>query len=214
MIVQFQSLTLFLSLVLEPVIPVKDPTSDMALVARKGSALVRVFREQKERRKAQKKHWDLGGTKLGNIMGIEKKKDDEDGNFDGDTDTADYKKDQKFAEHMKTEEASSDFARRKTMGQQRRYLPVFAVRQDLLNVIRENSVVIIVGVSILDSGLNYAKLDTSAWNPLVFFLEFDSDSESQKRQMIPIPSTFYFNSSKIEPVESKYIKLILIFLFF
>lgn len=132
----------------EPVIPVKDPTSDMALVARKGSALVRVFREQKERRKAQKKHWDLGGTKLGNIIGIEKKKDDEDGKFDADTDTADYKKDQKFAEHMqKQEQGSSDFARRKTMIQQRQYLPVFAVRQDLLNVIRENSVVIIVGVS-------------------------------------------------------------------
>lgn len=43
------------------------------------------------------------------------------------------------------EQGSSDFARRKTMSQQRQFLPVFAVRQDLLNVIRENSVVIIVG---------------------------------------------------------------------
>lgn len=127
----------------------KDPTSDMALVARKGSALVRVFREQKERRKAQKKHWELGGTKLGNIMGIEKKKDEEDGKYDADTDTADYRKDQKFAEHMTNQDqGASDFARRKTMIQQRQYLPVFAVRQDLLNVIRENSVVIIVGVSL------------------------------------------------------------------
>lgn len=132
----------------EPVIPVKDPTSDMALTARKGSALVRVFREQKERRKAQKKHWDLGGTKLGNIMGIEKKKDEEDAKYDAENDTTDYKKDQKFAQHMmKNEEASSDFAKRKTMSQQRQFLPVYAVRQDLLNVIRENSVVIIVGVS-------------------------------------------------------------------
>jgi pre-mRNA-splicing factor ATP-dependent RNA helicase DHX38/PRP16 len=130
----------------EPVIPVKDPTSDMAMVARKGSALVRVFREQKERRKAQKKHWELGGTKLGNIMGVEKKKDDEDSKYDADTDTADYRKDQKFADHMMDQdESKSDFSREKTILQQRRYLPVFAVRQDLLNVIRENSVVIIVG---------------------------------------------------------------------
>ena len=137
--------------VMEPVIPVKDPTSDMALTARKGSALVRVFREQKERKKAQKKHWDLGGTKLGNIMGIEKKKDEEDEKFDAENDTADYKKDQKFAEHMMSIEqtGSSDFAKKKTIHQQRRFLPVFAVRQDLLNVIRENSVVIIVGVSCL-----------------------------------------------------------------
>ncbi|CAG9835051.1 unnamed protein product, partial [Diabrotica balteata] len=91
----------------EPVIPVRDPTSDMALVARKGSHLVRVYREQKERRKAQKKHWELGGTKIG--------------------------------------AASSDFARKKTILEQRRYLPAFAVRQELLNIIRENSVVIIVG---------------------------------------------------------------------
>lgn len=43
----------------------RDPTSDMAIVARKGSHLVRVYREQKERKKAQKKHWELGGTKIG-----------------------------------------------------------------------------------------------------------------------------------------------------
>ena len=130
----------------EPVIPVKDPTSDMALTARKGSALVRVFREQKERKKAQKKHWELGGTKIGNIMGVEKKHDEEDDKFDADKDETDYRKGQKFAEHMTGDSGKhSDFSRKKTILEQRRYLPVFAVRQELLNVIRENSVVIIVG---------------------------------------------------------------------
>lgn len=130
----------------EPVIPVKDPTSDMALIARKGSALVRVFREQKERKKAQKKHWELGGTKLGNIMGVEKTRDEEDEKFDAERDEADYKKGQKFAQHMTGDsEKGSDFSRKKTILEQRRFLPVFAVRQELLNVIRENSVVIIVG---------------------------------------------------------------------
>ncbi|XP_072388700.1 pre-mRNA-splicing factor ATP-dependent RNA helicase PRP16 [Diabrotica undecimpunctata] len=130
----------------EPVIPVRDPTSDMALVARKGSHLVRVYREQKERRKAQKKHWELGGTKIGNIMGIKKTEDEEDKKYNKDDDSTDYKADHKFAEHMKdTGAASSDFARKKTILEQRRYLPAFAVRQELLNIIRENSVVIIVG---------------------------------------------------------------------
>lgn len=131
----------------EPVIPVKDPTSDMALISRKGSALVRTYREQKERRKAQKKHWELAGSKMGNIMGVEKKADEEDSKFDEETDTTDYRKDQKFAEHMKDNDTTgkSNFSRNKTITQQRRYLPVFAVRQELLNVIRENSVVIIVG---------------------------------------------------------------------
>lgn len=130
----------------EPVVPVRDPTSDMAMVARKGSHLVKVFREQKERRKAQKKHWELGGTKLGNIMGIKKKEDEEDKKYNKDDDSTDYKTDHKFAEHMKgSNEASSEFAKRKSISEQRRYLPAFAVRQELLNVIRENNVVIIVG---------------------------------------------------------------------
>ncbi|KAH8411579.1 hypothetical protein KR215_006916, partial [Drosophila sulfurigaster] len=135
----------------EPVVPVKDPTSDMALLARKGSALVRNYREQKERRKAQKKHWELGGTKLGNIMGVQQPQDEDDAKYDKDNDTADYRKDQKFADHMrdmqdhKSGGGKSEFSRKKTIGEQRRFLPVFASRQELLNVIRENSVVIIVG---------------------------------------------------------------------
>lgn len=78
-------------------------------------------------------------------MGIKKKEDEEDKKYNREDDSADYKTDQKFAEHMKKTEVSSDFARKKTILQQRRYLPAFAVRQELLNVIRENSVVIIVG---------------------------------------------------------------------
>ena len=78
-------------------------------------------------------------------MGIKKKEDEEDKRFNKDEDTTDYRTDQKFADHMTKSEAASDFARKKSISEQRRYLPVFAVRQELLNVIRENSVVIIVG---------------------------------------------------------------------
>lgn len=127
----------------EPVIPVKDPTSDMALLARKGSPLVRVYREQKERRKAQKKHWELGGTKLGNIMGVEKQRDEDDDKFDKENDQADYKQSQTFAQHLG--ETDRSYSKRKKILDQRRSLPVFAVRQELLNVIRENSVIIIIG---------------------------------------------------------------------
>ena len=47
----------------------------MAMVARKGSAAVRMHREQAERKKAQAKHWELAGTKLGNLLGVEKKEE-------------------------------------------------------------------------------------------------------------------------------------------
>ena len=55
---------------LEPINPVRDPTSDMAVFARKGSPLVKEKREQAERAKAAAKLAALGGTQLGNIMGV------------------------------------------------------------------------------------------------------------------------------------------------
>lgn len=117
---------------LEAVQHVRDPTSDMAIISRKGSRLVREKREQAERQKATK--FDLAGTTLGNVMGVkEEKKKEEDHDED-----EDVRGDSKFASHLKSSEAVSEFARTRTMREQREYLPVFAVRQDLLNVVRDN----------------------------------------------------------------------------
>ena len=41
---------------------------------------VRRYREEKERKKAQHKDWELAGTKLGNLLGVEKKKNEVDKN--------------------------------------------------------------------------------------------------------------------------------------
>lgn len=44
---------------------------------------------------------------------------------------------QKFADHMKKKsEASSEFAKKKSILEQRQYLPIFAVQQELLTIIR------------------------------------------------------------------------------
>ena len=42
-------------------------------------------------------------------------------------------------------QAQSEFAKSKTMAEQRRFLPVYGVREELLQVIRENQVVVVVG---------------------------------------------------------------------
>lgn len=91
--------------------------------------------------------------------------------MDQQTGEVNYKDDHKFAEVMsKKNEAVSDFAKKKTIREQREYLPIFAVRQEasaifisyripvifeleantrswfqLLKIVRENSIVIIVG---------------------------------------------------------------------
>jgi len=54
---------------------VKDPTSDLAILSKKGSLLVRRHRDEKERKKAQQKSMDLAGTKMGNILGIKAKEE-------------------------------------------------------------------------------------------------------------------------------------------
>lgn len=126
---------------LEAVQHVRDPTSDMAIISRKGSRLVREKREQAERAKATR--FDVAGTTLGNVMGVKGKKPEEERSGGGEGDDA--KGDSKFASHLKSSEAASDFARTRTMREQREYLPVFAVREDLLKVVRDNQVIIIVG---------------------------------------------------------------------
>ncbi|RNA01392.1 pre-mRNA-splicing factor ATP-dependent RNA helicase PRP16 [Brachionus plicatilis] len=128
----------------EPVIPLKDPTSDMAIVCRKGCQSVRRFREQRERQQAAEKVNRLAGTRLGNILGIHEKSDKEKVTED---DSVDYKKNQQFADIMNEHksEAVSDFATRNTLKQQREFLPVYAVREELLKIIRENTIIIVVG---------------------------------------------------------------------
>ena len=49
----------------------------MAVTASKGSKQVRHFRDQQERIKAQEKHWELAGTRIGEIMGVKAKEEPE-----------------------------------------------------------------------------------------------------------------------------------------
>lgn len=56
----------------EPVMPIKDPTSDMAIISRKGSALVREIHEKQSMNKSRQRFWELAGSKLGDILGVEK----------------------------------------------------------------------------------------------------------------------------------------------
>ncbi len=60
---------------LEPVNPIRDVTSDLAVFSKKGSLLVRERRERQEREKAAAKAASLGGTVLGNLMGIKDEPD-------------------------------------------------------------------------------------------------------------------------------------------
>jgi hypothetical protein len=66
---------------LDPINPIRDPTSDMAVFSKKGSTLVKEKREQAERAKAAAKLAALGGTALGNIMGVKDEEAEAEGMF-------------------------------------------------------------------------------------------------------------------------------------
>lgn len=124
----------------DPVSAVKDPQSDMAVFSRKGSRVVKEKRQAKERQRQAQDATKVAGTTLGNLMGV---REDE-------ADSAapapdEEKKGNKFSQHVKSSEGQSAFSRSKTLREQREYLPAFAVREELLRVIRDNQVVIVVG---------------------------------------------------------------------
>jgi pre-mRNA-splicing factor ATP-dependent RNA helicase DHX38/PRP16 len=136
------------STIQEAVPTVKDASSDFAKMAREGSETLRLVRANRDKHAMRQKFWELGGTKMGQALGVKEVADEAgDGEKTTETGEIDYKKSSGFAEHVKKQKDSavSAFARTKSIRQQREFLPVFSVREELLNVIRENSIVIIVG---------------------------------------------------------------------
>jgi pre-mRNA-splicing factor ATP-dependent RNA helicase DHX38/PRP16 len=126
---------------LEPVPAVRDFQSDMAVFSRKGSKVVKERRQQKERQKQAQEATNLAGTALGNVMGVKEDEGDSAAAVPGEEEQGNSK----FAQHMKKNEGASSFSQSKSLKEQREYLPAFAVREDLLRVIRDNQVVIVVG---------------------------------------------------------------------
>eukprot|EP01046_Picozoa_sp_COSAG06_P068161 COSAG06_NODE_18004_length_909_cov_0.886420_2_plen_255_part_01 len=129
------------------VLPVKDATAVMSQVARKGSMLLREVRDKKDQDKSRAKFWELAGSKMGDAMGMkkkEKRESREDAMEEDEEGELNYKKDSQYGS-MKKSQAQSMFAKTKTMKQQREYLPVYGCREELMQVIRDNQVVIIVG---------------------------------------------------------------------
>lgn len=133
----------------EAVPTVKDASSDFAKMAREGSETLRMLRAKKEKNAMRQKFWELGGTRMGEAVGIKKEVKKEEGSTAAETADGeiDYKKSSGFADHVKSKkgDAVSKFAKEKSIRQQREYLPVFTVREQLLSVIRENNVTVIVG---------------------------------------------------------------------
>eukprot|EP00981_Chlorochromonas_danica_P005586 scaffold1159_cov160-Ochromonas_danica.AAC.8 len=146
---------------------VKDPTSDMAITARKGSELLRVVREKKEMMKMRQRFWELGGSKMGQIIGVPDGGAAAAGEAEGGVpatglsvgrsveqkeheqttqqeEEPDYRKENSFHQHIQNKPTAANRPHQ-TLLDQRQSLPVYTVRRALLEVIHDHPIVIVVG---------------------------------------------------------------------
>lgn len=129
---------------LDPIPAVRDAQSDMAVFSRKGSRVVRERRQQRERARQAQEATKVAGTALGNLMGVKEEDTDSALPIAGE-DSAKAQGSNKFSDHLKKSDGASNFSQSKTLKEQREFLPAFAVREELLRVIRDNQVVIVIG---------------------------------------------------------------------
>ena len=118
----------------------KEPGCDMMVMARKGSGVVRYFRGQQDKAAMRDRFWELQGTDMGAAIGVAGPKGEARARTE-----QEVKTDAMFSTYLKTAQASSAFARTKSVQEQRESLPVYNVRSSLLSLLREHSVVIVVG---------------------------------------------------------------------
>lgn len=124
-----------------PVLPVKDPTCDMAVNAKKGSQLVKEMRLQKEAKKAQKKEWELKNTQIGELLKNKSTiKADKANSNESESGYRD-----KFSRHMEKDAKDKTQTKKQSIAKQRKSLPVYQCRDKLLQMIDENQIIIVVG---------------------------------------------------------------------
>lgn len=148
----------------ETVSVVKDPTSDMAKFAVQGSETIVKLREQKSRTKFRHRFWELGGSKIGTAIGVDKSNEAtveveaEEEKTKDHTTGEDFRQRTGFSAHMKGRTKNKEQLKmlnkvelqeykeyRQQMKQTRQSLPIYGVRAELLQIIRDNQVVVIIG---------------------------------------------------------------------
>ena len=137
--------------------PLKDPNSDFAVVCKQGSAILKSIRERNERMKQQSsKIFEISGSRLANVLKLNA--DTNAAPLSEDVEQVDYKKSCQYAgvfssiQDEKKQDgtqhknmAQSDFSKGKSLKQQREYLPIFSVREELMKIINDNKIIVIVG---------------------------------------------------------------------
>ena len=132
---------------------VKDPMSDISRMAKRGSNILRYIRERKEATKYQENQEQINGDLNSNMNNEMKTKNIfQDLNINNleiegiSPELSQTMVEGSYANMLKNKLAAiSEFAKTKTIKEQKESLPIFSVKEELLNIIRDNKVTIIVG---------------------------------------------------------------------
>eukprot|EP00127_Corallochytrium_limacisporum_P002315 Clim_evm103s109 gene=Clim_evmTU103s109 len=111
----------------DPVYPIKDTSSDFATLSRQKSEIVQNLRRQRMRKEGQDRDWKLDDTKLGNLIGAE------------------YEQGCDYDSQLHGEIDATQISKSLSIREQRESLPVYQCKYKLLQVIRDNQVVVVVG---------------------------------------------------------------------
>ncbi|CDR46363.1 CYFA0S23e00232g1_1 [Cyberlindnera fabianii] len=114
-----------------PVSAVRDPEGDLATFAKQGSEVVAKRRVEKERRSKAGDVTGIAGSAIGNVLGVKQTLEEDESNG-------------KFRDTSQGEEPVYD-KNKKTPKEQRKDLPAYAVRDEVLKLIRDHQVVVIIG---------------------------------------------------------------------
>lgn len=142
----------------DPVSVVKDITSDLAVLAKKGSDSVKRVREEGDKHKMRDRFWEVQNSAMGALIGASDKQKSADGTDNAPGPAADqeidgladkdynYKKDNQFADAMKNVAARGVFGgKERTIDEVRMALPVYHVKDEIMDLLREHQVLIAVG---------------------------------------------------------------------
>lgn len=132
--------------VMDPVLPLKDPTSDVAVLSKKGSKILRETKEQKDRLASLKNFWELEGSKMGDLIGVARKASEGEDEENSGSGAASYSaaagSNSSQTDSKSKEEKISEW---KAIQNVRARLPIATCKAELMNLIRENNIVVIIG---------------------------------------------------------------------
>lgn len=121
---------------------VRDPTSDFAKLARRGSESLRTLKFERDQNKARDRVWDVADSRIGKLTGESTSSSSSSSSSRPDEDDDSGHSHMQYLSYLKNDAESIDST---AIQRQRESLPIFTVRAGLMQFLRENNIVILVG---------------------------------------------------------------------